>query len=1044
MKYFFHLLIAFLLVASSHLFACDGKGPQDPITGVISYPNGSGPIGSSEKTTLPADLENTPFAGGKFFKAWDENDMKFLVVPCGTKVVFEGLIQSAIPIDPPRPIFWEEGEAKNQYATTFADAPKPTWTITGNGRGDYDPGSGPPGEPTFRIFPLNAEQSPSCMVVVDESGTGPAVNANWSLEYDEKTARNMLGYSWQQNKAFIIPQINAKIPGLNVEAVFDKILSTPATPDFGGDVLSYVPETTSFTASKPSHKSALEAWLKEKILTPLAIGTKKDIGAAPVTRAFKDIGSNPNYSKGPIAEKEKIILASCYIACQGNPTWYSSGVYNTNFFITPPASSTQINKASTFVSVNFNTPTAPDYWKVDCQTNLESYSDWVWVWIEGTRKLKPELTQISSATTNLDDYYEWSLDENDYDVGGIFVRGSYPAIGYSSPGRNTIVYVTVVDTQPPASFSWVATTGEIKGATGKTLAQSSTADKIKFKVLDNNPLLSTNDSNKLKYNSDIMGTKSLETLEIFEAGERKSGNNKNSEFARYLIPSDEGFWPPGETPLIGATFTYNVCVPVYVGLKGSSNENSPFPSLLGVTVVPAQRFVWKNISVDPSKAVPKILDRNGAPVSSLKDLYSAADETWEGHSSIEFEVPLSDLNEPMGYNFAQTSDNYILPFGDAARGNFTAPATLPTDGTPVFSDGIHFYPWSAKAIKMFPTVTDGSGNQTPSADNVLAIASLTFSGVDLPDNFVSSWTQPTGNLNAPTSTLPVKGGRLTYTSPAGNWGEFMFLSSLVDEGKPNIALEILNTKIHKATLYGNLFAGEGQSPKYWEAFTQARTASVVIATDSNIGMKSYTDQDTQYSDSQWLFNYLLTADQETGYFPTQDNVEKGFFRPWLFAVPETNLTISEIKPPNYWNGGDTVAANKTAFHHDSKIPLVFRYWTWDNINAFKNTDSSFPCGVSVKLTSDSKFKDDNGKVTSMITLMDTPTYPSGGVVPVDKFYWREYTFPNPNDDGEECSIKLEASDKVTIPNNRTLKVHFRIWSPNMEIIRTLEDQRHKR
>ncbi|MBF0548229.1 MAG: hypothetical protein HQM08_27580 [Candidatus Riflebacteria bacterium] len=1044
MKKVIFAILVFSILPSLAVFACSAQGPQDPYTGVISYPPGTGPS-ATMTTILPpsSDLANTPFAGGEYFKAWSGTDMQFLIVPCGSTLAFEGIIQSTTAGRPP---YWEEGEVKGLNAYTIANAPKPVWTVSGNGRGDYRGGSAPPAAAGLVIKQF--ESPPGCMIVAG----GPAPKSVWSFEYDQQTAVNMLNIAWADPayKTLIISGLQSRLPTMTatqIETFFGDILNAPGNPVIHPEVKSYRFDNDTYWVSAEKlgltrDDGAVSPMQNEMALRiPQREGAFENIGTQNA-HSFKDTATGtPVYTKN-LYDEIKVVLKSGYIACQGNPTWYNNGNYTSQFDVTPPSSTKYSRSGSPYITVDFACPTYPDYWVIDCQSGIDSFQDWVWCWIEGTKKPKPPTTVISSATTNIDDYYEWSTDSNDFAIGGVFVRGAYTS-GSSSSGRNTLVYVTVIDTQPPASFTWLApTAGQLKGATGKTFSQSSPAGtSVKFKVLDNNPMLSVTDPGFRKINAILPSGVALSSLAIIEASKKPTGGSDNAAtFSRYIIPTQNGFQPGGNT-ILAASFSYNVCVNSYVGLKGNTAENTPFPTFMGITVVPTQRFVWKTVSLPGANFSNfQLHDAAGNVVTALSQLMTGT--VWQGYSSFDVEINptgLTALNEPMGHSFAQNSQAYTIPFGDSTKGNFVAPASLPTDGTPVFSDGIYFYPWSAKAIKMFPIVTDGSGNQSPREGDVNSILSMKFSGLELPADMISSWTEPTANLTPPATVTPILGGKLMGL-PESNWGNFLFLDNMADEGKPNIALEVMNTKIHKAAIYGNLFAGAGQSTKYWQAFAQAATSSVVIASDSNIGEKCYNDQDSEKDDSRWLFDDL-TADPANVYIPLQDATEQQIFRPWAYAVPNSFApSATGIWPPNYWNGGSTVSTSRLAFEHDSRVPVVFRYWTWDNINSFKNDDPTAPNGIA--LQTDTKYTDVGNHVTAKVTLRDVPTY--SGDVPDAQFNWREYTFPNPNNNNEECSIKLEASDGAVPANTRTLKVNFRIWSPRMEIIRTLEDQRQKK
>jgi hypothetical protein len=189
-KMFFILAFLLVFINADSLFACSAQGPADPVTGLIAYPPGAGH--SEGLTSLPSGLEGTPFQNGTYFKGWTgagkESAMKLIVVPAGTTLAFEGVIESTTTTE--RPPHWEEGTVKGVGGTTVDSAAPPEWTINGNGRGDYRDGNIPPAIPGLKF--VNFESPPSVIIAPDT----PNEKALWKLTYDRDTAVRVLVSIW--------------------------------------------------------------------------------------------------------------------------------------------------------------------------------------------------------------------------------------------------------------------------------------------------------------------------------------------------------------------------------------------------------------------------------------------------------------------------------------------------------------------------------------------------------------------------------------------------------------------------------------------------------------------------------------------------------------------------------------------------------------------------------------------------------------------------------------------------------------------------------
>ncbi|MBI3039664.1 hypothetical protein HYY75_11580, partial [bacterium] len=185
----------FMLFVVANCFACSAQGPQDPVTGLISYPVSAG------KGTVVPSIPGTVFAGGDFYKGWNGSTVKYMVVPVGTTIAFEGVIQGGTS----RPPYWEEGAAGGLTGYVVSAAPAPTWTIAGNGRGDWR-GQAPPaigGNSRFMQFLYEGAAD----VVIPEDTPQvqtPNPKATWKLQYDKAEAVNVLLQAWDSGYSTLI------------------------------------------------------------------------------------------------------------------------------------------------------------------------------------------------------------------------------------------------------------------------------------------------------------------------------------------------------------------------------------------------------------------------------------------------------------------------------------------------------------------------------------------------------------------------------------------------------------------------------------------------------------------------------------------------------------------------------------------------------------------------------------------------------------------------------------------------------------------------
>lgn len=1025
-----------IMAGCCSVFACSSKGPQDPITGMISYPEGSGH--SDGNTDLPDEgLEGTPFEGKKYYKGWEGKDMRLIVVPTGTKLAFEGIIESVSSKN--RPPDWEEGAIKDVGGTTVEDAPRAEWTISGNGRGDYRDGNFPPSIPGLRY--VNFETPPSVILAEDT----PNVKALWKMTYDRDTAVRVLLSIWSDEFIRAIYLSDSSVPpGFDMQEIADRAKEPLA--DDGAKSLNNFELTATNAGSVDALRESFDSTLTQRAGEVVQTGDM-------VTRKF--LRDDDSEFVVTMAEEARVIVKAGYIAMQGasggDGDFYPTGRYDTKFFVTPPSSAQhEVNNSK--LLMDFSTPTSPDYWTIDLHSGLESSRDLVWCWIEADAILKAEDTKISDPD---DDKSFYIIDPDSYAVGGVFIQGLYSS-GESSPGRNTLVYVVVADTEPPAHYKWEAAVAS--GTTGGML--NSNGAPITFRVFDNNPIIGSNGSH-----NNIFEVFDLANFEFVEASKRPTGAPANSDvFARYLEPVENGFDAKNLFP----TLHYNVCVPVYAGFKVSGeprNYTGPLPLVNDVLVLPLQKFVWKTADQDKlTISDMRIYNSSGDIVSSLGDLRSEVQ--WKGYSSYLVTVPPDAFTEQMGSLIANQSINKILSISGDLKAS--PPSTsLFSEGVPVDGGKVFYFGWNSQALKMFVSAADGitvrdsypSGvvnadlsNRTPGStgpNSIQALLDSRYSGAELAfatgyQDFVAAWDEPTSvdQLEAKLQANKlVTGGKLTgctlptdCNSPDGSWGEFNYVGSIIDNCRPNIALEIVNSKNEKAAVFGNLFA-MGEHENLVKAIKGAGTGQWAWAADSNNGDKTYSSASTYYPDSMWEFNESIDTDL---YLSMKDSMDVGTFKPWLFAFPSS--AKDDLWASGYWNGDAVFNSSRLAFQQGSRDRLIFRYWVWDNINPFSN-DSTMPNGVLNDGRAErSRFKSVSGFVNAEISLMDMPGF--RGEVPVDKVWWPDYIFHNPSSgSAEECSISLQARDESGNP--RKLKVWFRVVPPSRELIRTIEEKRNR-
>ena len=541
----------------------------------------------------------------------------------------------------------------------------------------------------------------------------------------------------------------------------------------------------------------------------------------------------------------------------------------------------------------------------------------------------------------------------------------------------------------------------------------------------------------------------LADFEYVEAGKRPLNLEDNPDvFTRYLEPVKDGFNEKNLRP----TLHYNVCVPAYAGFKVAGDAKAyagPLPLVDDRLVMPLQKFVWKSVAPDKITVSDfTIHNESGADASTLDSL--SDEPNWKGYSSYLVTVAADGMDEPMGFGLADNSAAYTLSISSDLKAAAPTKKML-SEGIPVDENKVQFFGWN-KALKMFVSASDGIlvRNSYPDGDinyawsnrsprftgdeSVGKVLGNKFSGAEIAfaaatTDFLCTVKEP-ANVDRFALKLEVdkviKGGSLGgctlpagISSPDGAWGRFAYVASLADKGRPNIALEVLNSKNEKAAVFGNLYA-MGESDNLAKAIEGADTDNWVHAADSNTGDKTYSSTSSYYEDTAWEFKEDIENDL---YMAMKNSMDAGTFKPWLFAFPSSDQ--AKLWKTGYWNGADTFNNKRLAFQQGSRDRLVFRYWVYDNINPF-NLAGGVPNGVKTYAAGRERFKSVSGFVTSEIRLTDVPGY--RGEVALDKVWWPDYIFHNPSGgSSEECSITLKAEDEKN--NADTMKLWFRIIPP---------------
>ena len=1062
----FFLLVIFSFFFSVDLLACSAKGPADPVTGLITYPNGRGRVVDGEQffTEVPntAKLKNTPFAGGKFYKGWNgTDDMNIIVVPNGTSLVFDGIIQDDKTEPPPD---WEEGKLQGLKGTTIDKAPVPKWTISGNGRGDFRDGVVPP--ENINMVVIYFESPPSAVLKEQPGITGedsPDGKAEFRFSYDPEAARLMLKkmLSDPLRREMIKASISSSndLPSdFDIDAVVDSTKEPEG--DKGTKLLDEEKISAEDEGSFVNLKKAFDELLPHRTNEIIESGMTDE-------REYIDKVTGDKITRTYATEAIVVLKAGII----GNKDWYSTGRYTTKYFVTHPGGDefdegeNRDEIQADILKKSFNAPTAPSYWTIDLHSGLESQRDIVYCWIEGKAKLRPDGDTID----NIDDIKEfYTLDADSYAIGGVLIVGNYDS-GNSSTDRNTKVHVVVADTEAPAHYEWNTTKGKLFGETGGFLQTSYDKKTIDFTVYDNNPIIAAmmngDEFPNIMKNEDIGD---ISELEFVEAGKRGKVPADKNIYNKYLLPVKEGFDAKNLNPIVH----YNTCVPVYAGfvVNNSKKYTGLIPNVKNKIVVPVQKFVWQ--STDPEKATIsefKLYDRYGNLVSSSDDLKGVGG-TWYGYSSYTVSYKPEAFTARFGNHFAQNSLDYWIDIGTHLKAQSTNKDLLST-GVPIQGSTIKYFGWGENSLKLFVEAADGLCyynqiedkdiflNRSPDPANLKKLLDSKYSGITLnfkdkkSKDYLCYWkdADKIGDLNKGElegTFIPGGGlGGCQLPPPTevgappklqGYWGKFEYISKVTDIGRPNVALEILNSKNEKKVIYGNILAA-GENEKMLTALHNAGSQG-----DDWLQELTAFEEDADYSsnaenqkDENWEFKDELTNDL---YMDMKNSMDDGKFQPWLWALDDKWEKKFWNSNDGYWNGSSGYSHKRLAFQQGSRDRLVFRYWAWDNINTFAN-GGNYPQGIKLDtITENAKFRSVNGNVTAEVIVKDVPG--RGGEVAKSSVWWPDYIFHNPSLDGkEECSITLKAQDEAGLA--RTLKVWFRILPPSKEIIRTLEDKRKR-
>ncbi|MBI3890080.1 MAG: hypothetical protein HY303_00965 [Candidatus Wallbacteria bacterium] len=399
--------------------------------------------------------------------------------------------------------------------------------------------------------------------------------------------------------------------------------------------------------------------------------------------------------------------------------------------------------------------------------------------------------------------------------------------GLSKEVRVASLLVAVTDVTPPTHVH--LDPRKLEGTTGETLHEAavarSTPDKVTVKVIDNNPF------------------------------------------------AGRGIGPSPKTGVLfdpakfGIDFYYAVQVYDFTAAAAGM-----LPTDLSVT----PKFVWAKANLPG--LLPTAVDTykvDGSKVALAAD----AKDADASYSIASYDVPLTALDEPMGWHFATTS-----------------------------------WDWqSGHRLKYFAVARDGSGNnQSPAPDKLPPIAAASAAAVsedpiaskDIADaaqlvldksgqEVVTDRKQPP--FNFPAEHPPA-------TCPVDKLGQYGFID-VFDNDKPIVYLRVTDTKYDKKVLFGNSYAGDLR----WQ---KARDGQ---KTNSN---KETVDpaQKPWFDSTDWDFTEIY-GDEASGY---QRQAADLLGSPVLFKPAEYAATLPAGPLYGMWI--------------DEDVPIVFDVFARDNID----------------------------------------------------------------------------------------------------------------
>lgn len=439
------------------------------------------------------------------------------------------------------------------------------------------------------------------------------------------------------------------------------------------------------------------------------------------------------------------------------------------------------------------------------------------------------------------------------DITGNAIKQSGTASSSVRPG---IINIKVQDTTSPQHFHF----------TGSQTLYGTTGD-----------LVSEWNEKRERYNYDLPANPENITVQVIE---------NNPSHASSDLPFSVSFY------YVTQLLDYHPIKGKYCGQKGYVHGESCdcFPIYL-------EKFVWiKAGEIDHTSENVTVTkyDFNGYPMDG---------DTGEGgptdpaYCVIEWEIPLTELKEPLSPHFATTSETYTDPWGNLHPG------------------------WgSGGVLKMMVFAKDGRNLETPFGwkENITFIEQGEYEG----------WEYASGNLNDPIAALNVREPYVAQDSngeffriPADRPPNFNVPESFVDDeyfdpglfgrfgkivvyddDRPNVRINISDNSFLRRTFsFGNIWMGDFKR----EAFQKARQQRTRVYTLTNrdtlqkkdgIGRRPYVkfiDVDASGEPGTdpelWEFKY---GDLRDGYKTQGTMIADEKFNPWFFDLYD-NPYVSE-------------------------------------------------------------------------------------------------------------------------------------------------------